>query len=459
MARQDLTITSDSMNFAQLLGRQRRYHPGRVSPSSGPAGLRLPVRHGWLWSESDNKFLQIVTAMLSVLKTLRDRLVAPPLPALAADERERDRRQQLSPTDPGVAAVVDANLAWLCRAQDESASRDGGVARDYSLIKGWATSYPETTGYIIPTVIELARRKQRDDLHERARRMLDWCVAIQFPAGGFQGGKIDATPCVPVTFNTGQILLGLSAGASVYRDPRYEDAMHRAAVWLRDSLDGDGCWRRYPTPFAAPGEKAYETHVAWGLFEADRVAPGHGYGDAGLRQVDWALSKQQSNGWFASNCLSDPKAPLTHTIGYVLRGVIEGYLLSRRPHLLEAAQRTARGLCAVIGADGRLAGRLDANFQATVTWVCLTGSVQIAHCLLLLYRETGDQSYLATGRRLNAFVRRTVRLDGPADQRGAVKGSFPVDGAYGQWEYLNWAAKFCIDANLLEADLTAPDRA
>ena len=40
------------------------------------------------------------------------------------------------------------------------------------------------------------------------------------------------------------------------------------------------------------------------------------------------------------------------------------------------------------------------------------------------------------------------------ETRGGVKGAFPVDGAYGEYEYLNWAAKFCIDANLLEAELS-----
>jgi len=34
--------------------------------------------------------------------------------------------------------------------------------------------------------------------------------------------------------------------------------------------------------------------------------------------------------------------------------------------------------------------------------------------------------------------------------RGAVKGSFPVSGGYAPHQYLNWAAKFFIDANLLE---------
>ena len=271
--------------------------------------------------------------MIRLLKSIKTQISRPPLTAIAKSERAADRRGLLAP-DPGPEAVIASCTKWLCVAQDKSASKDGGVARDFCLQNGWATSYPETTGYIIPTMIALARRNGDAALHERARRMLDWCVAIQFEDGGFQGGTIDARPVVPVTFNTGQILIGLAAGAAEYGDARYLDAMHRAAAWLRDSLDEDGCWRKFGTPFAKPGEKAYETHVAWGLFEAERVAPGCGYGAAGLRQVDWALTKQQANGWFASNCLTDAQRPLTHTIGYVLRGVLEGHLLSGRVDLL-----------------------------------------------------------------------------------------------------------------------------
>lgn len=391
--------------------------------------------------------------MFQLLRSIKNQLSPqPPLSDMAKAELALDKRG-LSAVDPGCEAVIAACTRWLCVAQDQSASNDGGVARDFSLQKGWATSYPETTGYIIPTMITMAHRNNDSSLHERARRMLDWCVAIQFKEGGFQGGKIDSTPVVPVTFNTGQILIGLAAGAAAYQDAPYTDAMHRAAAWLRDSLDDDGCWRKFPTPFAKAGEKAYETHVSWGLFEAERVAPGHGYGAAGLRQVDWAISKQQPNGWFASNCLTDAEHPLTHTIGYVLRGVLEGHLLSGRDDLLQAAIRTGNSLVDAIGPDGYLGGRLDRNFKPAVDYVCLTGSVQIAHCLFLLFRLTGERRYLEAGRRLTSFVRRTVRLEGDPGMVGGIKGSFPVSGDYGQWEYLNWAAKFCIDANLLEVEL------
>ena len=100
-----------------------------------------------------------------------------------------------------------------------------------------------------------------------------------------------------------------------------------------------------------------------------------------------------------------------------------------------------------------MAGRLDHKFRPAVKYACLTGSVQIAHCFFLLYRLTGEGRYLAEGRKLTAFVRRTVRVEGPDDMVGGVKGSFPVIGEYGQWQFLNWAAKFCIDANLLELEL------
>lgn len=376
--------------------------------------------------------------MLSVLRRLREDLS---LPAAARAARRADARG-LPTKDPGAAPVIAATLGWLARAQDCSQSADGGFSRDFSLIRGWATSYPETSGYIVPTLLDTGD----PSFIERARRCLDWLVAIQFPNGGFQGGKVDQTPKVPVTFNTGQILLGLAAGVAHLDRARYLEPMRHAAIFLRDSLDADGCWRSHPTPFAGPGEKAYETHVSWGLFEAARLLPEEGFGEAGLRQVDWALTKQAANGWFDSNCLVRPAEPLTHTIGYVLRGVIEAWRWSGQGRLLEAAGRTAAGLLPAVREDGFLPGRLDCNWRAAVSWACLTGSAQIAHCLLLIAQPLGREDFAHAARRLNAYVRRSVALAGNPDMVGGVRGSFPIDGAYGRFEYLNWAAKFLIDS-------------
>jgi hypothetical protein len=73
----------------------------------------------------------------------------------------------------------------------------------------------------------------------------------------------------------------------------------------------------------------------------------------------------------------------------------------------------------------------------------------------MLFQITGEHKFLDSACRTNAYVRARVRVDGPREIRGAVKGSYPVDGEYGQFEYLNWACKFFIDSNNLEQEIVA----
>ena len=392
------------------------------------------------------------SSVREVLKrVLRQQLEEWRLPREARLERGRDHSGP-PPQDPGIAAVISASLDWLVKAQDNSANADGGVARHYSLISGWGSSYPETTGYIVPTIIEQARLRNDEGLMACAKRMLDWLTDIQFPDGGFQGGTIGADPLVPVIFNTGQILLGLAAGVAEFGD-KYKPAMEKAADWLTSVQDSDGCWRKHPTPFAEAGEKSYETHVAWGLFEAARITGNESWSNAGLAQVSWAVSHQQQNGWMAKCCLTDPSQPLTHTLGYALRGILEAWCFSGDGEFLEAAKKLGRNLAGGVCSDGRLPGCWLSNWQPAVDWDCLTGSAQLAYCWLMLFEETGEEFYRDVAFQVNQFVRRTVATDGPSETRGGVKGSFPVDAPYGRYEYLNWAAKFFIDANQFEAKI------
>ena len=360
-------------------------------------------------------FIRALKATLDPVRSVLDDMR---LPADAKREIRRDRAG-LAMEDMGPARVIAASLDWIGRAQDNSPNADGGVARHFSLVSGWGRSYPETTGYIVPTMLEQARLLDRPDLSERARRMLDWFVEIQFPEGGFQGGLIGMEPKVPVTFNTGQILIGLAAGVAVFGDD-YRDAMNRASDWLAQSLDDDGCWRKHRTPFAKADDKAYETHVSWGLFDAARQAPDKGWGEAGLKQVQWALTKQQENGWMASCCLDDPSRPLTHTLGYALRGIIEAWLFSGDERYLLAARKLADGMLGCVRKDGYLPGRLLPDWTPAVDWVCLTGAVQTAYCWLKLFQHTGHTPYREAALSVNRYVRRSVALEGPDGTRGGV---------------------------------------
>lgn len=372
------------------------------------------------------------------------------LPAEGLKELKRDWRG-LRDEDPGVPKTIEAALQWLCLAQDSSLSCDGGVARVYHLMSGWSTSYPETTGYIIPTFLGCAERTGNADLRVRAERMLKWLKAIQLPCGGFQGGKIDSMPVVPVVFNTGQIILGLASGELAIGG--YRESLGRAADWLVEIQDSDGAWRRFNSPFAEAGLKTYDTHTAWGLLEAARVLPGRGYAESAIVNIDWALTFQRRNGWFDKCCLSNAAIPLAHTLGYALRGVLEAYRFTNDAKYLEAARKTADGMLGALGNDGYLPGKFNPDWSAAAKWSCLTGMSQIAICWFMLHEYTGDERYRDAAVKANRFVRRTISFDVPPGMAGGVKGSFPLDGDYSKYEYPNWAAKFLIDSLLLESDL------
>jgi uncharacterized protein YyaL (SSP411 family) len=280
--------------------------------------------------------------------------------------------------------------------------------------------------------------------------MTDWLVGIQLPDGAFQGGVIGEEPVRPVVFNTGQILLGLAASAEFFGDAAYVESMHRAARWLVSAQDDDGCWRKFSSPFVSVPEHTYDTHVAWGLLEAARVAGERQYAESALANVRWAITQQRPNGWFERCCLGRAAEPLTHTIAYTLRGIIEGHRYSSEPMMLESALLTADAMTKTLDSNGFLPGRLDSNWRPAVPSACLTGTAQMACCWFLLFEMTGNREYLQSARKANSFVRRTVRIDGAPEIRGGIKGSFPVDGDYGTFEYLNWAAKFVIDANRME---------
>lgn len=367
-------------------------------------------------------------------------------------EQHLKDREGLPDFDPGPDSAIKESIEWICLAQDNSVSQDGGVAYRYSLLDDWGASYPETTGYIVPTIIEYAYHTKDEQLLKRAELMLDWLVSIQLKEGGFRGGQVGTKQKLPVAFNTGQILLGFVAGVHQFGE-KYIEPMRRAADWLVRTQDSDGCWRTFPSPYAVKGDKTYDTHIAWSLFEAGEVESCKKYREAGFANVMWALRFQRDNGWFANCCVIDPSQPLTHTLGYVFRGILEAYLFSKDSNLLVACQNIADGLLSVIQDNGHIPGRLFSNWKAAVSWACLTGSVQIAICWFKMYQITGKTAYREAACAANKYVRRTMRIKDPPELKGAIGGSFPIYGGYCQYAYPNWACKFSIDSNLLEKQI------
>ena len=351
-----------------------------------------------------------------------------------------------------LAAAID----WLCRAQDvrDGHPDAGGVSAGWSFEDGWLPSYPETTGYIIETMLAAAQVLQRPELVARAQRMIDWELAIQLPDGAFPG-HFGEPGRRPVIFNTGQIMHGLIAGWTQLQRAECLEAAVRAGHWLADQQDGDGCFRRFEhhdTPHV------YNTRATWPLLAAGLLAGESRLVRAARKHLDWALTQQTASGWFATNAFVPWKSPFTHTIAYAIRGLLESGVLLGEARWLDAALQAGRGIAAVQRADGWLAGTYQDGWVADAGYSCLTGVAQMSLNWTRLAQATGAQELRTHARSALAYLKTTQRL-GHADPAvcGGIAGSSPIWGDYSRFEYPNWAAKFFADALMMDmADISVP---
>ena len=340
-------------------------------------------------------------------------------------------------------------MGWLCRAQDSGTDR--GVAASYGLSRGWTASYPETTGYIVPTFLDYAARSGRSRYRDRALEIGEWLLSIQLEEGAFQAGTIDQAPR-PSVFNTGQILQGLVALFRGTEDDRYLDSLTRAADWLLAVQDVSGSWSEFAYRDTA---HSYYSRVAWALLQAHALTGRSAWRKGAMGQLEWARENQLDNGWFRLNSFDLRKDPFTHTIVYAAEGFHGAGLILEDDRYLRCARDVADALRARVDSSGYVPGEFDARWANSHRYACLTGSAQLAGLLLRLYsREMGDETYLDAARRVNAYVMSTQRLEsGEPGIRGGVKGSDPIWGRYMTYTYPNWAAKFLADSLMLEADV------
>lgn len=366
----------------------------------------------------------------------------------------RDFRGRVAQAPENLETHLDAAIAWICRAHD--AAGGGGVARSYAIARhplsgttGWAPAYPETTGYIIPTVFDVAAQKNDTDLRRRAIAMADWEVDVQMPSGAVQGGAIGYPP-TPSVFNTGQVIFGWIRAARETGDERYVRAACEAGRFLVEHQDPDGVWRRGLSQYAKPGPQTYNTRTAWALVELGVLTGDRTFRKAGVRNARAALTRQLPNGWFEGNDLEDDAIPLTHTIAYAMRGALEIGAVEEDEELVGAAERIADALLPKQQADGRFAGRYDRQWSPVVSWSCLTGNAQLALNFLRLDEITGRARYRVAAERALSFnaSAQDLRATDPG-VRGGIPGAYPIYGAYGRFELLNWAAKFFADALML----------
>jgi rhamnogalacturonyl hydrolase YesR len=335
-------------------------------------------------------------------------------------------------------------IGWLYRAQDSTP--DGGVSHSYAIGKDWAPSYPETTGYIIPTLFNWAHVTGESEARERALRMADWEISIQNADGSIPGLSTGE----PVVFDTGQVLFGFVSAFENTGEEKYLAAAEKAGDWLVDSCDEDHVWRKHGNP-GSDNVNLYNVRFAWALLALWKLTGRAAYKETVEGFLKWVLQQEAGRGWFRHNCLNDNARPLLHTIAYTSQGLLECGLMLNDDKCVAAAERTSLELMKHVGGDGRMPGRFDSEWRPAAKWSCVTGMAQTSIVWRRLAERSGGKGFLKASDKVNGFLKKVHDMtSSDPGIRGGVKGSFPVNGAYGRYRVLNWAAKFFVDALMLE---------
>jgi SAM-dependent methyltransferase len=347
------------------------------------------------------------------------------------------------------------SLHWLKQAQD--ATPDGGVSRGFSLFwnkkflkKGWQPSYPEVTGYIIPTMLEAAKVLHDTDARRRARRMADWELQIMLPEGAVRGGHIGNAP-KPVMFDTGQVIRGLHAMHRETDDRKYLDAAVRSAEWiLKQEYQQEGRWTDLQDASVDRTATTYNVYAAAPVVELGKDIHQTSFLELGLRTMQFTLRQQQENGWFLGSDFSNGEDALLHTIAYTIDGLWDIGTLLEEVSAITAARAALDGVLSRMDEKGRIPGRLDTQWRGTVDWACLTGIAQIAMTSMKVYRNSGEDRYLEKAQRAKEFLKSCQNNFLPeAGGLGALWGSWPISGGYGTFQALSWGVKYFADLLLV----------
>lgn len=348
--------------------------------------------------------------------------------------------------------ALELSLDWLVKSIDP---KTGGSRANYSLLfngpRGWSGPYPETTGYIIPTLLNVTQEFQEyNALKEKAYRMGEWLLSIQFEDGAFPGNIYYPDKTLERSiFNTGQIILGLTSLYDYLKDNRYLESAARAATWLVSNQEPDGTWKRFN--YVADFSPSYYSRVAWPILKVYSRTHDEKFKEAACKNLLNIKARQLPNGFIDGAGFKPGSYVFLHTLAYTIRGFIESSFILNDDELWSTGYVFAEKVMRQFEVQKKLHGAYYSSFKGVSWYQCLTGNVQMAIIWLKTFQKTGDARFLnAASKAIDSVTEHQIKTTLNPNLTGAVAGSVPIYGRYMAFRYPNWAVKFLTDAIILE---------
>jgi hypothetical protein len=281
--------------------------------------------------------------------------------------------------------------------------------------------------------------------------MADWELKVMFTDGAVHGGNICVKPNRAI-FDTGQVIRGLHAIYKQTGQKKYLEAAIKSSQWvLNNETNKEGRWIENNASSVNPYTTTYNIYAIVPIVELGIEIGNNDFKDVGLRAGDFTLKMQNSNGWFDGADFAGGKDSLLHTLAYTIDGLWDTGKLLNEEKFLSAARHALDGALSAMDEKGKIPGRLNERWEGMADWACLTGIAQIGITAMKLYEHCQDKKYLLAAIKIKEFLKacQNNNQDSIGGGKGAIWGSWPISGGYGQYEALNWAAKFFADLLML----------
>ncbi|MBK6901345.1 MAG: hypothetical protein IPH04_00640 [Saprospirales bacterium] len=345
-------------------------------------------------------------------------------------------------TEPEFRRRSAAALNWLQRSIDVHEGKGSAATLFFGK---WAPAYPETTGYLIETLLDYGHFLGECKWLEYARGCGDWLLEVQHTDGSFPA--LYAHSGKPSVFNTGMILFGLSRLCREEESQRFVPALQKATAWLLSELAPEGSWPAHG--YVEGFIPSYYTRAVWGLLEANKVLMNPEVEEAMRKALGFYAPRIKENGLVEHWGFHPGKPAFTHTIAYTWRGFWESALLLGEKDILPKVQHGLDTLAALRDSRGQLPGRLDVQGKPDHSFSCLTGNAQLSLLAGRIYQHSGEKRYEQMA---FDFFEQTARRQVLRERSlyfGGIAGSSPLWGGYQRLRFPNWAVKFFLDAYLM----------
>jgi len=302
---------------------------------------------------------------------------------------------------PKLEKALKNNMDWIVKSFKVNDHKGSSGTRS---IRGtWGAVYPETTGYLVPTLLAYANYFNDSKVRKLALKQYSYFKSIQNKDGSFRQAEDNKEPIV---FDTAQIILGLLAIVAEQEKPEPLLKMIRSAVdWLGLQLNDEGEFTSYNYV------KNYKENRSF-----DKMG----------------FQKNQS--------------AFTHNMAYTFRGLWECAEILNDRKLKKKVRHSMNALNEQILNKGKVAGTYSAKWKADYSFICSTGNAQLALMNLILYERSGHKRNLETVELLLKPLLKSQRNH--LVNAGAVPSSIPIRGKYQRMKYTNWTQKFYCDALL-----------